>query len=218
MAETKTNFQNQAASIRTLEVQVGQLANMMVDRLPGNLPSTTGVNPVEYYKAITFRSGKELVKPEQNKKPTKKVQQTEITLEPSTKIVEDTVTPQLASSPTIPFPQRLKKNKKDKKLGLGEVRPTTISLQLADRSIEYPRGIIEDILVKVGKFIFPVDFLVLDMEEDENMSIIPRRPFLATRRAKIDIRVRRAETNSSRQVSSPLIFEFGAHYGVSRST
>ncbi|XP_022158942.1 uncharacterized protein LOC111025397 [Momordica charantia] len=54
-----------------------------------------------------------------------------------------------------------------KKLGYGKVRPTTISLQLADRSIKYRRGIIEDVLVKVGKFIFPVDFVVLDMEEDE---------------------------------------------------
>ncbi|XP_073277685.1 uncharacterized protein [Primulina huaijiensis] len=43
------------------------------------------------------------------------------------------------------------------KLGIGEVKPTTISLQLADRSIKYPRGVIEDVLVKVDKFIFPVD-------------------------------------------------------------
>ncbi|XP_024031876.1 uncharacterized protein LOC112094637 [Morus notabilis] len=47
------------------------------------------------------------------------------------------------------------------KLGLGEVIPTTISLQMADRSITYPWGIIEDVLVKVDKFIFPVDFVVL---------------------------------------------------------
>ena len=52
------------------------------------------------------------------------------------------------------------------KLGLGEVKPTTISLQLADRSIKYPGEVIEDVLVKVDKFIFPVDFIVLDMDED----------------------------------------------------
>ncbi|XP_073030700.1 uncharacterized protein [Primulina eburnea] len=46
------------------------------------------------------------------------------------------------------------------KLGIGEVRPTTISLQLADRSIKYPRGVVEDVLVKVDKFIFPLDFVV----------------------------------------------------------
>jgi len=48
-------------------------------------------------------------------------------------------------------------------LGLGEAKSTTVSLHLADRSITYPRGIIEDVLVKVDKFIFPADFIVLDM-------------------------------------------------------
>ncbi|KAL5576211.1 hypothetical protein UlMin_017910 [Ulmus minor] len=47
-----------------------------------------------------------------------------------------------------------------------EVKPTTVSLQLADRSIKHPRGIIEDVLIKLDKFIFPTDFIVLDMEED----------------------------------------------------
>ena len=57
-------------------------------------------------------------------------------------------------------------------MGLGEVKPTTISLQLADRSIKYPRGVIEDVLVKVDKFIFPADFIVLDMDEDEEIPLI----------------------------------------------
>ncbi|XP_075492457.1 uncharacterized protein LOC142530508 [Primulina tabacum] len=68
------------------------------------------------------------------------------------------------------------------KLGIGEVKPTTISLQLADRSIKYPRGVVEDVLVKVDKFIFPVDFVVLDMEEDREIPIILGRPFFATER------------------------------------
>ena len=59
-----------------------------------------------------------------------------------------------------------------KKLGLGEVKLTTISLQLADRSIKYQRGVIEDVLVKVDKFIFPEDFIVLDMDEDEEIPLI----------------------------------------------
>ena len=64
------------------------------------------------------------------------------------------------------------------KLGLGEVKLTTISLQMADRSLTYPRGVIKDVLVKVDKFIFPVDFIVLDMEEDQEILIILGRPFL----------------------------------------
>ncbi|XP_062109873.1 uncharacterized protein LOC133821744 [Humulus lupulus] len=74
------------------------------------------------------------------------------------------------------------------KLGLGEAKLTTISLQLADRSIKHPRGVIEDVLVKVDKFIFPADFIDLDMEEDTTIPIILGRPFLATGQALIDVK------------------------------
>lgn len=74
-----------------------------------------------------------------------------------------------------------------RKLGLGEAKPTTVSLQLADRSIKYPRGVLEDVIVKVDKFIFPADFIVLDMEEDDEIPIILGRPFLATGRTLIDV-------------------------------
>ncbi|XP_076939098.1 uncharacterized protein LOC143607598 [Bidens hawaiensis] len=67
-----------------------------------------------------------------------------------------------------------------KKLELGELTPTRMSLSLADRSVKYPRGIIENLLVKVDKFVFPVDFVVLDMEADEKVPIILGRPFLRT--------------------------------------
>ena len=73
------------------------------------------------------------------------------------------------------------------KLGLEELKPTNVSLQLVDRSITYPRGIVEDVLVKVDKFIFPIDFIVLDMEEDHEVSFILGRPFLATGKAMIDV-------------------------------
>ncbi|XP_022851136.1 uncharacterized protein LOC111372937 [Olea europaea var. sylvestris] len=66
-----------------------------------------------------------------------------------------------------------------RKLGLGEARPTTVSLQLADRSIKHPRKIIEDALVKVDKFILPADFLILDLEEDREIPIILGILFLA---------------------------------------
>ena len=59
-----------------------------------------------------------------------------------------------------------------KQLGVGECRLTTVTLQLADRSHAYPEGNIEDVLVKVDKFIFPVDFIVLDFEADKEVAII----------------------------------------------
>ncbi|KAF7814923.1 uncharacterized protein G2W53_028892 [Senna tora] len=60
-------------------------------------------------------------------------------------------------------------------------------LQMADRSIFYPRGIIENVLVKVDKLILPADFIVLDYEEDKNVPIFLDRPFLATGRTIIDV-------------------------------
>ena len=74
-----------------------------------------------------------------------------------------------------------------KQLGLGELKPTRMSLQLADRSIKFPKGIIEDVLVKVENFIFPVDFVILDMSADVEVPLILGRPFLAIARAVIDV-------------------------------
>ena len=73
------------------------------------------------------------------------------------------------------------------KLGIGEIAPTRITLQMVDRLIKYPRGVIKDVLVKVDKFILPADFVVLDMEEDRSIPIILGRPFLATAGALIDV-------------------------------
>jgi hypothetical protein len=78
------------------------------------------------------------------------------------------------------------------KLGLGELKLTIVMLQLADRSMKRPRGIIEDVLIKIGKFYFPVDFIVIDMElVDGVVNQIPMilgRPFLATAIALINCR------------------------------
>ena len=74
-----------------------------------------------------------------------------------------------------------------RRLGLGKARLTTVTLHLADRSLKHPRGVIDDVLVKVVKFIFPTYFIVLDMEEDKEIPIILGRPFLATGRAMIDV-------------------------------
>ncbi|XP_057998253.1 uncharacterized protein LOC131177306 [Hevea brasiliensis] len=75
------------------------------------------------------------------------------------------------------------------KLNVGELRPTTISLQLMDRSVKYPVDILENIPIKVGKFFIPADFIVLEMEEDIQILIILGRPFLATTDAIIDVKM-----------------------------
>jgi hypothetical protein len=78
-------------------------------------------------------------------------------------------------------------------LGLGDLKPTAITLQLADRSMKRPRGIIEDVLIKVDKFYFPVDFIVIDTEPMRDgvnqIPVILGRPFLATANALIKCRM-----------------------------
>ena len=74
-----------------------------------------------------------------------------------------------------------------RKLSLGELTPTTVTLQTADRTMAKPEGIIEDVLVKVGKFVFPVDFIILDIEEDSQVPLLLGRPFLAIGAALIDM-------------------------------
>ncbi|XP_073137953.1 uncharacterized protein [Henckelia pumila] len=288
ISSTETRMQNQDASIKNLENQIGQLAKTISSRDQGTLPSDTEKNPKEQVKAIELRSGKTV-------EPALQVEK-EPELSTSTRIAGKSSIPTL--SPTSqakivvppPFPAALKKAKLDsqfgkflevfkklninipfadalmqmpsyakflkeilsnkrkleehamisltencsalvqnkiplkqkdpgsfsipcvindiqfhkalcdlgaslnlmsysvfRKLSLGEPKSTIMSLQLADRSIKYPRGIIEDVLVKVDKFIFPVDFVVLDMEEDLDMPLILGRPFLATGKALIDV-------------------------------
>ncbi|KAJ9562175.1 hypothetical protein OSB04_007335 [Centaurea solstitialis] len=75
-----------------------------------------------------------------------------------------------------------------KRVHLGDLKATNISLQLADRSIKYPVGVLEDLPLQVGSFIVPCDFVVLEMIEDVNTPIILGRPFLATAGAIIDVK------------------------------
>ncbi|XP_057996606.1 uncharacterized protein LOC131175924 [Hevea brasiliensis] len=77
------------------------------------------------------------------------------------------------------------------KLKVGDLKPTTIYLQLADRSIKYLVKILENVPLKVGKFFIHVDFVVLEMEEDVRTPIILGRPFLATAGANIDVKNRK---------------------------
>ncbi|KAJ8898585.1 hypothetical protein K2173_001482 [Erythroxylum novogranatense] len=75
-------------------------------------------------------------------------------------------------------------------LGLGPLTSTGVIIQLADRSIVYPEGVLDDVLVQVNGLIFPADFFVLDMENDsssKSSDILLGRPFLSTAKAKIDV-------------------------------
>ncbi|GJT42370.1 reverse transcriptase domain-containing protein [Tanacetum coccineum] len=74
------------------------------------------------------------------------------------------------------------------KLSLETLKPTKMSVRLADRSFQYPVGIAENMLVEVGKFTFPVDFVILKMEEDSKVPLILGRSFLHTTDAVIRVK------------------------------
>ncbi|GJU60697.1 uncharacterized mitochondrial protein-like protein [Tanacetum coccineum] len=72
-------------------------------------------------------------------------------------------------------------------LGLGDLAHTRLTIELGDRTIKHPRGIAKNVLVRIGKFIFPIDFVILDIPEDDDVPLILGRPFLSTAHAKIDV-------------------------------
>ncbi|GJR20504.1 putative reverse transcriptase domain-containing protein [Tanacetum coccineum] len=72
-------------------------------------------------------------------------------------------------------------------LGLDELAHTKLIVELTDRTVKYPKGIAKNVLVGIGKFVFLVDFITLDMPEDIKVPLILERPFLSTAHAKIDV-------------------------------
>ncbi|GJS71264.1 reverse transcriptase domain-containing protein [Tanacetum coccineum] len=73
------------------------------------------------------------------------------------------------------------------RLNIADLKPTRMCIKLANKTTQFPKGIAENIMVKIDKFVFPVDFVILDMEEDHRIPIILGRPFLATAHAMIDV-------------------------------
>ncbi|GKB74357.1 putative reverse transcriptase domain-containing protein [Tanacetum coccineum] len=69
----------------------------------------------------------------------------------------------------------------------GALKPTRICIELANKTTQFPKGIAENVVVKIDKFVFPIYFVILDMEEDHKIPIILGRPFLATTHAMIDV-------------------------------
>ncbi|XP_016168502.1 uncharacterized protein LOC107611050 [Arachis ipaensis] len=179
--------------MKNLERQVGQLARQA--ERPNNIFSSDTIpNPKEECKAIQLRSGRTL----ENEKVDSKVATEEKDQEKLKKKEEELQAPRKRKHvmkehtqeqrmevkpyiPPLPYPQRL---------SIEKVKPTRMSLQLADRSMVIPNGMVENLLVKVCKSIFPVDFVILDLDEEGSDSIILGRPFLATTRAIINVEKR----------------------------
>ncbi|KAH9671337.1 hypothetical protein KPL70_017334 [Citrus sinensis] len=177
IAKNEAIVQSQTVSLRNLENQMGQLATVMSSRTQGSLPSNTK-DPRRENKEHCKESSHML----QSKIPTKLKDLGSFTIPCSigTRYAGRALYDLGASINLMPLSVF-------KQLGVGDCRPTTVTLQLADRSHAYPEGKIEDVLVKVDKFIFPVDFIVLDFEVDKEVPIILGGSFLAIGKTLIDV-------------------------------
>ncbi|GKB43814.1 hypothetical protein Tco_0888756 [Tanacetum coccineum] len=238
-ASTNAAIRNQRASIKTLEIQIGQMSKVLQESGFGSLPSSTETNPRDQVKSIST------------------------TIEADSHLIHHIGSSQYAVSTrlnstllyksrqmTVPFPSHLDNHyceeeegnyglkfteaygashinniipRKEKdpgsftlpcfindvcfdnalvdlgasvsvmplstylNLGLGELAHTRLTVELADRIVKYLKGIAENVLVEIGKFTFPLDFIILDMPEDIKVYLILGRPFLFTARAKIDV-------------------------------
>ncbi|GJW17608.1 mitochondrial proton/calcium exchanger protein-like protein isoform X1 [Tanacetum coccineum] len=238
-ASTDAAIRNQGASIKTLEIQIGQMSKVLQERGFGSLPSSTETKL--RYQVMSIST----------------------TIEANLHLIRRIGSSQYAISTglnstllyksrqmTVPFPSRLDNHyceeeegnygpkfteaygashinntipRKEKdlgsftlpcfikdvcfdnalvdlganvsvmplltylNLGLGELAHTRLIVELADRTIKYPKRIAKNVLVEIGKFTFLVDFIILDMLEDIKVPLILGRPFLYTARAKIDV-------------------------------
>ncbi|XP_073121750.1 uncharacterized protein [Henckelia pumila] len=199
--ETRASIQQLNTQMRQLETAVNRLEALNSN----SLPSQTVVNPKDNVSAITLRSGKELkIREEAVQEPIKGEDNKESKVEENEKIQE--------------APRALKESRKDKgikglyevfrrcerkhklkgchKVELGEnvsaviqrKVPTKCKDPVADRSTIYPRGLLEDVLVQVGNLVFPADFYVLDMKNNDlDSPILLERSFLKTLKSIIDV-------------------------------
>nr|GEX24085.1 reverse transcriptase domain-containing protein [Tanacetum cinerariifolium] len=160
----KTTMLNQKNELRN--TMSNEIKNMMSSFIQmqspsgsGSLPSNIVANPRGDLKAITTRSGVSYDGPTISPTPSPLPKEVECETEAT----------------------------KEKKLSLQELTPTCMTLELADRSVAYPVGVAEDVFVKVGKFYFLADFVVVDYDVDPRVPLILGRPFLKTTRALIDV-------------------------------
>ncbi|XP_070036900.1 uncharacterized protein [Nicotiana tomentosiformis] len=103
--------------------------------------------------------------------------------------IEETAVVKLTEHCSVILQNKLPPKKLE--MEIGEIRSVPISLQLADQKTLIPEGIVQDVLVRVDKFVFPVDFIVVNMEKNKEIPLILGRPFLAMGRAIVDIHERK---------------------------
>ncbi|GKC18221.1 DNA-directed DNA polymerase [Tanacetum coccineum] len=198
-ASTDAAIRNQGASIKTLEIQIGQMSKVLQERGFGSLPRSTETNPRDQVKSIStakadFSEIRHIGCGPYAVQDVKILDAYDHTLPQKEKDPGSFILPCFnhniyfdkalvvlgANVSIMPFSTYTN-------LGLGILSHTRLTIKLADRTIKQPRGIAENVLVRIGKFIFPIDFIILDIPEDDDVPLILGRPFLSTAHSKIDV-------------------------------
>ncbi|GKD98707.1 retrovirus-related pol polyprotein from transposon TNT 1-94, partial [Tanacetum coccineum] len=257
-ASTDAAIQNQGASIKTLEIQIGQVSKVLQERGFGSLPSSTEANQRDHVKSISttveadinlirrIGSPQYVVSTSQNRRLMFESRQTTI---PFLSRLNDyycdekkgSYGPQFSKAYSYGashIDKSIPRKEKDPRiftlpcyinnvcfdnaladlgasvsvmplstylnLGLGKLAHIKLIVELADRTVKYTKGIAENVLVCIGKFVFPVDFIILDMSEDVKVPLILERLFFSTAHAKIDVFKRKI---TLRVVDEKIIFK-----------
>ncbi|XP_050876374.1 uncharacterized protein LOC127080089 [Lathyrus oleraceus] len=184
---------------KMLETKISQVAQQQAATasLARAFPGQTQPNPKGHANAITLRGGTKLDGPVNPRLQNPAMYQNSeaITQMPSyakllkeilsnKKKIEDNETVTLTAECNAIIQNNMPPKLKDP----GEVRPTRMSLQLADCSIKFPVGMLENIPVRIGQFYIPTDSIIMDIKEDSNIPIILGRPFLATAEAITNVK------------------------------
>ncbi|GJT29819.1 putative ribonuclease H-like domain-containing protein [Tanacetum coccineum] len=218
-ASTNVAIRNQGASIKSLELQIGQVSKVLQERGFGSLPGSTKTNLKDQVKSISTATtdlseirhmkhhpytisipqhrfifpeivpfpgrlhnqccdfkdahGVNILDAYDSKMPQKEKDPGSFTLPCLiNNICFDKALVDLGASVSV-MPLSTYTN-----LGLGELSHTRMTIELTDRTIKKPKGIASNVLVRIGKFVFPIDFVILDIPEDKDIPLILGRPFL----------------------------------------
>ncbi|GJV32261.1 DNA-directed DNA polymerase [Tanacetum coccineum] len=228
-ALTDVAIQNQGASIKTLEIQIGQMSKVLQEIGFGSLPSSTEANPRDQVKSISTTI-------EVDSYPIRRIESSQYVVS----IGQNRTMMYEPRQTTIPFSSRLnsycceeKKGsygpqfseayseashinnstpKKEKDQGVSLYLALLIMYSLIMplltyelATVKYPKGIAEDVLVGIGKFVFSIDFIILDMPEDIKVPLILGRPFLSTARSKIDVFKKKDYLEEARLMGETLV-------------
>nr|GEW82571.1 hypothetical protein [Tanacetum cinerariifolium] len=186
-ALTDASIRNQGSSIKNLEIQIGQMGKVLQERGFESLPSSTETNSRDQVKTISTTI-------EADSCPIHRIgsSQYAISTGQNRALMYET------RQTTILFLSHLNGYYCEEKMGsygpkfLEAYSEASQSIpqkekDTGNKTVKYPKGIAKNILVRIGKFIFPIDFIILDMPEDIKVPLILRKPFLSIARAKIDV-------------------------------